>query len=110
MRDLFNVITNLKDIVYQLIGVQSPDPRHQHISTDIHSVLLACNTGYEDLRRVETLLKGHLKGKIVSEAIAESVRESRKNQLASPNRLPREDSKKSIERMSKNFRGNLQNC
>jgi len=74
MRDLFNVISNLKDVVYQLIGLQTPEPKNHHISSDIHSVLLACNTGYEDLRRVETLLKGHLKGKIISEEIAESVR------------------------------------
>ena len=74
---MIHIVTDVKTLLYQLIGIDQPPPKHSPISTDIHSVLLACNTAYEDMRRVETLLKGHVKGKIAAEIHRQHTKDSR---------------------------------
>lgn len=49
-------------MVYELIAINCPLKKYQSVSPEIHSIVFTCNKTYEDLRKVEVLLRGYLKG------------------------------------------------
>lgn len=89
LADLLIITSDLKSHAYQLIGLQTPPFKRNAVQNNIYSIMEACNRTYEDLRRTETLLRGHLRGKKESAAERDSIRESRltaKNTISSANK------------------------
>ena len=62
LRDITSTLTEVKEMVYSLIRVHCPLMPPPSISTDLHSLTSACAMTYEDLRKVEVLLRGYLRG------------------------------------------------
>ena len=63
LADTMSSICTLKKLVYQLIEVQLPISPPQHVAPDIHQVMATCKKSYDDLKRTECILRGHVKAK-----------------------------------------------
>jgi hypothetical protein len=63
LRDMALSIRTVKNMVYALINVDCAVAPPPSPADDIHSLVTACNRTHEDIRRIETLLRGHLKGR-----------------------------------------------
>ena len=63
MRDISTIITQVKSHAYSIINVPQPAQKIMAISSDISSIMAACKRTYDDIKRVESILKGHAKGK-----------------------------------------------
>jgi hypothetical protein len=64
------MIAQVKAMVYSLINITHPTPRLCQVSPDIHSIMAVCKRTYDDLKRTESILRGHTKGKEAAEATA----------------------------------------
>lgn len=64
LNDVIKITKDLKKHVYNLIGIDASHLRILNITSNIYSIMEGCHKTFEDLRRVETLLKGHLNGKL----------------------------------------------
>jgi hypothetical protein len=65
LRDISTTITQVKTLAYTLINVPQPQSKPSPIRTDIASVMAACKKTYEDIRRIESIMRGHVKGRSI---------------------------------------------
>lgn len=70
LQDMSGMISQVKAMVYSLINITHPAPRLTQVSPDIHSIMAACKRTYDDLKRTESILRGHTKGKGAAETAA----------------------------------------
>lgn len=63
LQDILSIAKNMKTNVYSLIGIDPPNFKEIKVFNNIYSIMEGCNKSFDDLRRAETLLRGHLKGK-----------------------------------------------
>jgi len=63
LRDMNAIISQVKSLAYTLINVPQPNVKTQIITNDIASVMSACKRTFDDIKRTESILRGHVKGK-----------------------------------------------
>ncbi len=63
LSDITLLIMDIKQQVYQIINVSTISQKKAIINNDIPSIMSACKKTFEDLKRIETILKGYIKGK-----------------------------------------------
>jgi hypothetical protein len=63
LRDMSAVISQVKGLAYTLINIPQPAFKNSPIVNDISSVMSACKRTYDDIKRTESILRGHIKGK-----------------------------------------------
>jgi hypothetical protein len=63
LSDAIAAINNIKHLVYDLISIELPQPPPNSVQPDILSIMVACQTCYDDLRRIENILRGHVKAR-----------------------------------------------
>ena len=64
LKDITRTVVQVKTLVYSLINVAPPTPKHQlDINPDPATIMSACKRSLDDMKRIESVLKGHLKSK-----------------------------------------------
>lgn len=61
--DLGRTVSRIKDLVLTLINVNIPSLPDLEIGNDMLSIVSACHKTYNDLKKVESLLRGHVRAK-----------------------------------------------
>ena len=56
-------ISEVKSLAYSLINVPQPNTKMMQITPDISSIMVACKKTYDDIKRAESIIRGHVKGK-----------------------------------------------
>lgn len=63
LRDMSTAISQVKSLAYSIINIPQPPIKHASIANDIASVMAACKRTHDDIKRTESILKGHVKAK-----------------------------------------------
>lgn len=87
LRDISTIVSQLKSYAYSIINVPQPSLKNMPITSDISSIMAACKRTYDDIKRVESILKGHAKGKGNESSASGSRVSSTKKIGASANKI-----------------------
>lgn len=63
LREMSAVISQVKSLAYSLINIPQPAAKNPTINNDIASVMSACKKAFDDIKRTESIMRGHVKGK-----------------------------------------------
>lgn len=63
LTDTCNTIANIKNIVYELIEIEPSQLSKKKVTPDIFDVMAHCKKTFDDLKRTECILKGHVRAK-----------------------------------------------
>lgn len=65
LTDALAAVTDLRVLIYELIQLNPPSSHSSPVLPDMTSIANACRKCYDDLKRSQSLLRGHVKAKIV---------------------------------------------
>jgi precorrin-6B methylase 1 len=63
LRDIAATISQVKSLAYTLVNVPQPPLKNIQVAPDISSVMNACKRTFDDIKRVESIMRGHTRGK-----------------------------------------------
>jgi hypothetical protein len=63
LTDTTAAIADIKNLMYELIDIELPLAKGLTVPSDILSIMGACRRSYDDLRRTEAILRGHVRAK-----------------------------------------------
>ncbi len=52
MKDMTEIITEVKSMVYSIINIDFAQPNFITVSPNMNSIMMACNKSYQDMRKI----------------------------------------------------------